>query len=80
MRPPWMTMRRLMLGGTLMATLVGSGLTVGRRPWAVAVPERAPRGYLGVGTITALAFAPDGRMLASGGYDGPWRRGASTVG
>ena len=72
MRLPRMTMRRLLV--VMLLVVGGIVWTLGRRPAAVSVPMREPRDYLGESnTMTAVAFAPGGRTLASGGSDGKVR-------
>ena len=69
MKSPWIAKRRLVLGVMTLA-LALLGWILGRHTEAVPVPEREPREYFGAGTVSAVAFAPDGRSLASGGVDG----------
>jgi WD40 repeat protein len=61
---------RWVLGG-LVAALAGLGWMRANAPRGPAVPVREPSGFLGGSpAATAVAFAPDGQTIASGGYDG----------
>jgi WD40 repeat protein len=75
-----MTTRRLLLVASLLVAVVVVPIVVwvswthGRRPAAELVPVVESKSHLGATErITAVAFAPDGRTLASGGFDGKVR-------